>query len=89
MGVIDENALQQLSLVVNISSNIHLKSSGASDEDALAAAFPSFLWVVRDFALQLVDQDQQPISQHEYFERSLQELNGETESIRSKNKLRS
>lgn len=55
VGSIDESALQNLSLVVNLTEHIHIKSQqeevGCED---YAAYFPSFLWVVRDFILQLV-----------------------------------
>ena len=59
MGSIDENALQQLSLVVNLTKNIQLKANEVSDDnidpEEYSALFPSFMWVVRDFSLQLVD----------------------------------
>ena len=59
MGTIDENALQQLSLVVNLTKNIQLSSDDSQqDDNALAAIFPSFIWIVRDFSLQLIDQNQ-------------------------------
>jgi hypothetical protein len=34
-------------------------------------AFPSFLWVIRDFAVKLVDKHDQPISEREYLEKAL------------------
>ena len=46
------------------------------------------MWIVRDFALKLVDHEQNPISQHEYLERSLVELKGDSEATRTKNKIR-
>jgi len=56
-GSIDENALNSLSLIINLAKDIQLKSkNGESQEDDPASHFPSFLWVVRDFALQIVDQ---------------------------------
>ena len=63
MGSIDESAIQALSLVVNLTKHIHLRSkeNGGDDEDVAAEDyqpyFPQFYWAVRDFALQLVDQD--------------------------------
>lgn len=54
MGTIDESALQNLSLIVNLSSQIQVKSTGEdADPEEVARYFPSFLWVVRDFALKL------------------------------------
>lgn len=58
VGSIDEQALQNLSLVINLTKHIHLKVNAACDEtdpEEYSQYFPSFLWVVRDFALQLVD----------------------------------
>jgi len=58
VGSIDESAIQNLSLVVNLTKNIQLKSSGNEENDAedFAMYFPSFVWIIRDFTLQLVDQ---------------------------------
>jgi hypothetical protein len=65
-GSIDENAIQNLSVVVNITKNIHIKSrpSGTSETDPeeYARYFPSFVWVLRDFALQLVDAQGEPLT---------------------------
>ena len=51
MGSIDENSLTQLSLVVNLTKNIQLKDGQETDLDDYAKILPSFMWVVRDFAL--------------------------------------
>lgn len=67
MGTIDENAIQNLSLIVslicpyhsqiNLSKSIKVKSDslGETDPDEISKHFPSFLWVVRDFSLKLLD----------------------------------
>ena len=65
LGSIDENAIQSLSFVINLSKHIHLKNkqnSGESDSEDLANLFPSFLWILRDFALQLVDDNDESIT---------------------------
>lgn len=54
VGSIDENALSSLSLVINLTKHIHLKSTGLTediDPEEYGQYFPSFMWVVRDFAL--------------------------------------
>lgn len=74
VGSIDEQALQNLSLVINLTKHIHLKSNAAIDEtdpEEYSQYFPSFLWVVRDFALQLVDAEGEPISSKDYLEKAL------------------
>ena len=75
-GSIDEQALQNINLVVNLTKHIHLKSSKNNEDIDLkefAEYFPSFMWVVWDFALQLIDQEGDPISPKEYFDKALEE----------------
>jgi hypothetical protein len=57
VGSIDESALQNLSLVVNLTKHIQIKTRNGEDVDTeeYAHYFPTFMWVVRDFTLQLVD----------------------------------
>ena len=71
MGSIDENAIQSLSFVINLSKSIQLKGKFDNDPEELASLFPSFLWIVRDFSLQLVDDDGDTITPKEYLEKVL------------------
>jgi len=89
-GSIDENAIQNLSMIVNITKNIHLKNSGNSNIDAeeYAKYFPSFTWVLRDFALQLIDTEGMPITSKEYLERSLSSQKGTSQGAEQKNNIR-
>lgn len=61
-GSIDENALQTLSLVLNLVNNI--------DYEGLSRK-PDFIWVVRDFALQLINENGENITAKEYLEQAL------------------
>jgi hypothetical protein len=90
MGTIDENALQNLSLIVNLSKQLQIKKSNAEDvdPDEVAKYFPSFMWVVRDFALKLTDQYGNPINSKEYLESALKEQKGNSENTEKKNKIR-
>jgi hypothetical protein len=91
VGSIDEGALNNLSLVVNLTKHIHVRSSAAGSEDDgadFAQYFPSFLWLVRDFTLQLVTPDGQAFTSKEYLERALQPAPGFTEQIEAKNRIR-
>lgn len=65
-GTIDQPALNNLSLVANISQ--HIKAGDGAD---LSSFLPSFLWVVRDFALDLVDEHGEAMDQKEYLEQAL------------------
>lgn len=91
MGSIDENALQSLSLVVNLTKHIQIKASGISadiDPEEYSRYFPSFMWVVRDFALQLIDQDGESITPKEYLDKALTEQKGFSEAVEQKNRIR-
>ena len=54
----------------------------------MAEYFPTFFWVLRDFALQLKDTDGFEISQKTYLENSLKEQKGTSDSIENKNRIR-
>ena len=58
MNTIDENAINSLSLIINLSNELQIKSAslGESEPEEIQKYFPSFLWVVRDFSLRLIDQ---------------------------------
>ena len=91
VGSIDENALQQLSLVINLTKHIQIKAGGVkedTDPEEYAQYFPSFMWVVRDFTLQLVDADSEPITSKEYLEKALGGQKGFSESVEQKNRIR-
>ncbi|CAG9315681.1 unnamed protein product [Blepharisma stoltei] len=92
VGAIDEDAIQNLSLVVNLTKHIHLKSSQSqSDElgcEDYAAYFPSFLWVARDFTLKLIDPEGKKIAPKEYLELALQPQKGFSDTVEEKNRIR-
>lgn len=91
VGSIDENALQNLNLVVNLTKHIQIKSAGLTedlDPQEFAKYFPSFMWVVRDFTLQLVDSEGDPINAKEYLEKALQQQKGFSEAVDQKNRIR-
>ena len=50
--------------------------------------FPSFLWLVRDFNLALVDQEGDSITAKEYLETALKEQAGMSERTEMKNRTR-
>ena len=90
MGTIDESALQNLSLIVNLSKNLQIKNKVIedSDPDEVAKYFPSFMWVIRDFALKLLDPSGNALNSKEYLESALKEQKGSSEGIEKKNKIR-
>ena len=70
-GVIDENSLSTLSLVTSLANKIQ---NMEDEEDAvhLINHFPAFLWVLRDFVLDLKDEDDNDISPDQYLEAVLE-----------------
>ena len=96
MKNIDESAIENLALVLNFAKKIQTKFNSLND---YANNFPSFLWVLRDFALELVDERGQEISAKQYMENALKEENvnlisnnefnkGVIEEINKKNEIR-
>jgi hypothetical protein len=89
LNSIDENAIQNLSFIVNITRNIQLTSQREDvDPKDYAAFLPSFMWVIRDFSLQLKNPDGEAISAREYLEKCLESQKGFSDSIEQKNKIR-
>ena len=90
-GTIDENAINSLSFVLNLSKTIRLKSSFKEDnKDELAQYFPCFLWLLRDFSLRLVDKNGKSITEKQYLEHALENIKGgeHNEVIKEKNRVR-
>ena len=91
-GTIDENAINSLSFVLNLSKTIKLKNSFKEDnKNELVQYFPSFLWLLRDFSLKLVDKNGKNITEKQYLERALENIKTEenNEIIKEKNRVRS
>ena len=59
--------------MINLSKFIRLKSGDTeTDPEELSNLFPSFLWVCRDFSLQLIDDNGENITAKEYLEKVLE-----------------
>ena len=88
-GAIDEISLTTLSLVLNLGETIKIKSLSHKDtEEELAEYFPSLLWLLRDFSLKLEDINGNAITEKEYLEKALENVNGDDEIINEKNRVR-
>jgi hypothetical protein len=89
-GAIDENEINNLSFVLNLSKTIKIKSVTIEDnEEDLALYFPTLLWLLRDFSLKLEDKSGNVITEKQYLENALCELSGMTNLIEEKNRVRS
>ena len=88
VGAIDESSISQLSFVTQLSKHIRVKSAGNGDPGDLDKFFPDFVWILRDFTLNLVDEYGNPITEHEYLENALMEEPGFSEEVFEKNRVR-
>ncbi|XP_049731711.1 guanylate-binding protein 2-like isoform X1 [Elephas maximus indicus] len=74
MGTINQQAMDQLHYVTELTDRIRAKSSPENsevdDSADFVSFFPAFVWTLRDFSLEL-EADGQPITADEYLELSL------------------
>lgn len=83
IGTINEQALEDLSLVCNLTEQIHINQGKIETGIEFRSFFPGFLWVLRDFFHDLEGQ-----TPREYLETCLRVQPGHSESIFQKNKIR-
>ena len=89
MGTIDENALQNINLIINLALKIKIKDGhDKATEEEISEAFPSLLWVLRDAFLSQEDLKGNKLTPKEYLESALQKQNGMSNTIFNKNKIR-
>lgn len=83
LGHITENSIEDLSVVVNLTKLINVKATENENGNDFNKYFPSFLWVLRDFALDL--QKKPP---RDYFEDNLRSQPVINEEGKAKNVVR-
>ena len=86
VGSIDEKAVQNLSLISNLSKL--LQKGGDKEMQEIINCFPTFLWLVRDFALRLEDEHGASITPKEYLENALKTQKGNSDMVVRKNGIR-
>jgi hypothetical protein len=79
---IDNAALQNLSLVTNMSKYVRVDKDSETKTEELREFMPELLWVLRDFSLKLMVDDNKEISPSEYLERALAKQTDDNEPIR-------
>lgn len=84
-GAITEATLNNLSLVASLTEHVRVTAGETTDADALAKCFPHFVYVARDFSLQLVGEHGEEVDSTTYLNQSLR-VRGDADS--SKNKVR-
>ncbi|XP_041928007.1 guanylate-binding protein 1-like isoform X3 [Alosa sapidissima] len=90
MGTIDNTALEKLHYVTELTEHIRVKSSECNRNTELMRIFPSFVWTVRDFTLDL-ELKGKTITADEYLESALRlkQVNaGSRPEVEKHNKVR-
>lgn len=88
MGGIDEAALDRLSLVTEMTKHIRVRASGGkSTASELGQFSPIFVWLLRDFYLDLVE-DNRKITPRDYLELALRPIQGGGRDVAAKNEIR-
>ncbi|XP_054855283.1 guanylate-binding protein 1-like [Eublepharis macularius] len=86
MGTIDQRAMDQLHYVTELTELIKSKSSPEEDSEALEDSaeyvrfFPSFIWALRDFTLQL-ELNGKPCTEDEYLENAMKLKKGNSREV--------
>uniref|UniRef100_A0A8C1JRM4 Guanylate-binding protein 1-like n=1 Tax=Cyprinus carpio TaxID=7962 RepID=A0A8C1JRM4_CYPCA len=88
-GTIDNTAVEKLHYVVELTEQIKIRSTGAPDEEEgedseFVRFFPSFIWVVRDFTLEL-EIDGKKVTDDDYLEFALNLRKGVSKKTRDYN----
>ncbi|XP_058295591.1 guanylate-binding protein 3 isoform X3 [Hylobates moloch] len=88
MGTINQQAMDQLHYVTELTHRVQSKSSPDENENEDSADFvsffPDFVWTLRDFSLDL-EADGQPLTADEYLEYSLKLTQGTSEKDKNFN----
>ncbi|MCE0481938.1 hypothetical protein HAX54_040151 [Datura stramonium] len=88
MGGIDEAALDRLSLVTEMTRHIRVRASGGrASASELGQFSPIFVWLLRDFYLDLVE-DNRKITPRDYLELALRPVQGGGRDVAAKNEIR-
>ncbi|XP_030641367.1 guanylate-binding protein 1-like [Chanos chanos] len=82
MGTINNNALEKLHYVTELTKHIKVKSDSKDNDQSedFASIFPSFVWVVRDFTLTL-ELDGHPITADQYLDSALKVKEGASPEV--------
>ncbi|KAL5989496.1 hypothetical protein ACLOJK_010388 [Asimina triloba] len=87
MGGIDEAALDRLSLVTEMTKHIRVRASGGRTTASELGQFsPVFIWLLRDFYLDLAE-DNRKITPRDYLELALRPMQG-GKDVTAKNEIR-
>ncbi|KAL8229842.1 hypothetical protein R6Q57_014742 [Mikania cordata] len=88
MGGIDEAALDRLCLVTEMTKHIRVRASGGKTTASELGQFsPIFVWLLRDFYLDLAEDDRK-ITPRDYLELALRPVTSGVRDVAAKNEIR-
>ncbi|XP_015730010.2 guanylate-binding protein 1-like [Coturnix japonica] len=87
MGTIDQQGLDQLRLVTELTEHIRVREEDNNPASNFVRVFPSFVWTVRDFTLQL-RVGEKTLTEDEYLEEMLRLQTGDGKKAKERNELR-
>lgn len=86
---VNNAAIDQLSLVAQLTRKIRVHAEGdESDTSDLSAFFPHFVWLLRDFQLELKDEAGGDLPADQYLEECLQAKPGSSQAVKEQNDTR-
>ena len=88
LGAVDEHAISNLAFVANLTQHVRITEDDHPGEGDFERHFPAFVWVVRDFALDLEDERGDAIDANEYLENALREQVGFDAATAERNRVR-
>ncbi|XP_031450933.1 guanylate-binding protein 1-like [Phasianus colchicus] len=87
MGTINQQALDQLRLVTELTNHIRVRVEDEDPAAEFSRVFPSFIWAVRDFTLQLRE-GERLMTEDEYLEDALRLKPGNGRVVQEHNEMR-
>ncbi|XP_021231265.1 guanylate-binding protein 1-like [Numida meleagris] len=87
MATIDQQGLDQLRLVTELTNHIRVRVEDTDPAAEFSRVFPSLVWTVRDFTLQLREGERQ-LTEDEYLEDALRFRPGSGRMVQERNEMR-
>jgi hypothetical protein len=87
VGAIDDRSINELSLATQLSKNISI-SAEDNTEKVLSQFTPKFMWILRDFTLEIRDAKDKVITANQYLENALTDMSTYNKTSETNRKIR-
>ncbi|EGR32496.1 hypothetical protein IMG5_080950, partial [Ichthyophthirius multifiliis] len=88
VGAIDEKSIQELQLTTQISKNIQCSNKLSENEQIISQYTPKFIWLLRDFVLEIVDNKNNQINPNTYLNNCLFDESSVSKQTTTSRKIR-